>query len=242
LTLGSGSVRGCSTMGILRFTVITRESREPLDAALERLVIAGWTGRDRVALEAHIQELGKLGIPRPKSTPLFYRTSRDLLTGAPSIQVVGAASSGEVEPVLLSLSDGLHLGVGSDHTDRKLETLGVTVSKQMCAKPLGGELWRFEEVAEHWDRLLMRSFAIVGHERRLYQEGALEKLRHPADLIGLYLGQGQALPVGTVMFCGTLPVHGEVQPADAYELELEDPVLGRRICHRYAVDTLPIEG
>lgn len=229
-------------MGTLRFTVVTADSCETLEASLERLVIAGWTGRDRAALEAHILELSKLGVARPKSTPLFYRASRDLLTDAASIQVVGPASSGEVEPVLLSLTHGVYLGVGSDHTDRKLEAHGVTVAKQLCAKPLGSELWPFAEVSDHWDALLMRSYAIVGHQRRLYQEGSLANLRHPRELTQLYLGATQGLPAGTAMFCGTLAVHGEIEAADAYELELEDPVIGRRLRHRYAVDTLPIEG
>jgi hypothetical protein len=44
------------------------------------------------------------------------------------------------------------------------------------------------------------------------------------------------------MFCGILAVHGEIGPADAYELEIEDPVLGRKIGHRYAVTPLPVQG
>ena len=47
-----------------------------------RLVIAGWTGRDQNALEAHIRELEALGIARPKTTPIFYRVAASLLTTA----------------------------------------------------------------------------------------------------------------------------------------------------------------
>ena len=35
---------------------------------VDNLVIAGWTGRDRKAMEAHIEELAKLGVPRPATT------------------------------------------------------------------------------------------------------------------------------------------------------------------------------
>jgi hypothetical protein len=211
-------------------------------AAIRDLVIAGWTGRDAEAMEAHIRELEALGIARPKSTPIFYRVAANLLTTAPEIEVAGGASSGEVEAVLFALDDGLWVGVGSDHTDRKVETVGVTISKQMCAKPVAAAVWRFDEVVDHWDRLVLRSHAIEGRKRRLYQEGPVTRMRHPRDLAALYLGKGRRLPKGTAMFCGTLAVIGHIAPADAFEIELEDPVRRRKIRHRYAVRTLPIEG
>jgi len=211
-------------------------------AAIDTLVIAGWTGRDAHALEAHIAELEKLGIARPKSTPIFYRCAAALLTTGPLIEVIGTDSSGEAEPVLLSLSDGLWLGVGSDHTDRKVEAIGVTISKQLCAKPVGATLWRFDEVSAHWDDLILRSFATEGGKRRLYQEGPLRAMRHPTDLMNRYCGTDKKLPPGSAMLCGTLAVHGEIAPADSYDLEIEDPILKRKITHRYAVKTLPIEG
>lgn len=214
---------------------------QPL-AAIRDLVIAGWTGRDAAAMEAHIRELEALGIARPKSTPIFYRVAASLLTTAASIQVPGDSSSGEVEAVLLSLPHGLHVAVGSDHTDRRVEAYGVTVSKQMCAKPVSAATWRFDEVEDHWDRLVLRSFATVGGARRAYQEGPAARMRHPRDLMERYLGPGRALPPGTSMFCGTLPVIGEIAPAELFEIELEDPVRGRTLSHRYAVETLPVEG
>jgi hypothetical protein len=217
-----------------------------MDTVIDALIIAGWTGRDPRAMEAHIVELEKIGVPRPKSTPIFYRGAALLLTQADTIEVVGEHSSGEVEPVIVSLPDGLALGVGSDHTDRKIETIGITVSKQLCAKPISRALWPFAEIADHWDELLIRSYAVKdgkgARARRLYQEGRLAAMRHPKDLMALYRGNETPLPSATVMFCGTVPVHGEIAAADSYELEIEDPVLKRKITHHYAVKTLPIEG
>ncbi len=38
---------------------------------------------------------------------------------------------------MIVLADGKrYLGIGSDHTDRKVETYNITVSKQMCDKPV----------------------------------------------------------------------------------------------------------
>jgi hypothetical protein len=208
---------------------------------IKHLVIAGWTGRNVEALEKHILELEALGVKRPKSTPIFYRVSADLLTTRPSIEVLGANSTGEVEFVLFSLADGLWVGLGSDHTDRKAETIGVSLSKQMCAKPIAATAWRYEDVRSHWDQLMLRSDVRHGGERQLYQEGFVATMRPPEELIKLYTGGGQ-LPAGTAMFCGTLAVHGNIAFADRFEMELNDPVLGRTISHAYTISTLPDEG
>ena len=99
----------------------------------KELVIAGWTGRDQAALQKHIRELEAIGVKPPKTTPIFYRVAANLLTTASEIQVSGADTSGEVEFVLLNTSSGIRVAVGSDHTDRKAETIGVSLSKQLCA-------------------------------------------------------------------------------------------------------------
>ena len=100
---------------------------------VDQLIIAGWTGRDEAALRRHIRELEELGVKPPKTTPIFYRVAAHLLTHASEIQVSGPDTSGEVEFVLLAKPDGLWVTVGSDHTDRKAETIGVSLSKQLCA-------------------------------------------------------------------------------------------------------------
>ncbi len=210
-------------------------------SAVTHLTIAGWTGRNVEALEKHIRELEALGVTRPKRTPIFYRVSASLLTTAPSIEVLGGHSSGEIEPVIFSFDDGLWVGVGSDHTDRKAETVGVSLSKQMCAKPVSRTLWHFDDVAGHWDRLMLRSYTHSSGKRRLYQEGSVATMRPPRELIKLNIGTSD-LPRAAAMFCGTLAVHGEIVPGDRFEMEIEDPVLGRKISHRYAINTLPDEG
>jgi len=210
--------------------------------AIQHLVIAGWTGRNVAALEAHIKELETLGVARPKSVPIFYRNAASLLTSSGSIEAVGDKSSGEVEFVLYSFANGLWLGIGSDHTDREAETINVTRSKQMCAKPVGPLLWSYADVKPHWEKLTLRSFVPgEGGRRRLYQEGSVATMRSPEELIRLYTG-GDTLAAGTAMFCGTLPAHGGVSYANVFEMELEDPVLDRRLTHRYGIVQLPDEG
>jgi len=200
---------------------------------IDQLVIAGWTGRDEAALRSHIRELEEIGVKPPKTTPIFYRVAADLLTQATAIQVSGAETSGEVEFVLLAKPDGLWVTVGSDHTDRKAETIGVSLSKQLCAKPIARDAWRYDEVKDHWERLVLRSWA----DGELYQEGPVTAMRSPEDLLSRY-----PLKPGWAMFCGTLAAKGGIRPATVFRMELEDPVRSRRLAHEYRITVLPVEG
>ena len=207
-------------------------------AAIDRLIVAGWTGRDLDAVEQHIAELAAVGVRRPATVPCFYRLGANLLTHAPAIDVAGCHSSGEVEVVLVSLAEGLYVGVGSDHTDRRVETYGVTVSKQMCPKPVSRELWAFGDIESHWDDLVLRSWVTRQGTRELYQEGPVTRMLAADDLIGRYLGRRGALPVGTAMYCGTLTVNGAIGGGERFEIELEDPRLKRTLHHAYAARCL----
>jgi len=143
----------------------------------QELVIAGWTGRDEAALKKHIRELEEIGVRPPKTTPIFYRVSADLLTFASVIQVSGPDTSGEVEFVLMQTGSGLMVTVGSDHTDRKAETINVSLSKQLCAKPVSPQSWRYEEVKPHWEKPILRSYIPEGGQKVLYQEGQVNAMR-----------------------------------------------------------------
>jgi hypothetical protein len=207
----------------------------------DRLVIAGWTGRDPVARDKHIAELEELGIPRPASTPIYYEVAASRLTTATIIEASGGESSGEAEFVLLRFGGELYVGVGSDHTDRKVETYNITVSKQMCDKPIAPELWLYSEVAGHWDQLVLRSYATIAGRRELYQEGALTGMLPPDDVVARRYGGG-GLPEGTAMFGGTFAAKGGIRPAEHFDFEIFDPVLNRAIRHGYAVETLAVAG
>jgi hypothetical protein len=200
---------------------------------VSQLVIAGWTGRDEAALRKHIKELEEIGVKPPKTTPIFYRVAASLFTNANEIQVCGPDTSGEVEFVLIK-GDELRVAVGSDHTDRKAETIGVSLSKQLCAKPVSAESWRYEEVKPHWEKLVLRSWA----DGELYQEGPVTAMRSPEDLLQRYGG----LKSGWAMFCGTLAAKGGIRSAARFTMELEDPVLKRKLKHEYRIQVLPVEG
>jgi hypothetical protein len=218
---------------------ISKAGQDRIAVAIEHLIIAGWAGRDAAAIEHHIEELAALGIPRPSTTPVYYRVAAATLTQAERFVVLGPDSSGEVEPFIVSLADGLWVGLGSDHTDRKAEAVGIALSKQLCGKPVGTQVWRYEEVEPHWDQLILRSFATIDGVRVLYQESAVSSLRTPRDLIRKLTGT-DTLPAGSAMFCGTPGAIGGIRPGNRFEMELEDPVLGRTLRHAYYIEVLPV--
>ncbi|WP_127088161.1 DUF2848 domain-containing protein [Aquabacter cavernae] len=222
----------------LTFTVHADGKSQEKTFTLASAVIAGWTGRDKVALEKHIRELEELGVPRPASTPIYYRVAAARFTMADAIECTGPDSSGEVEFMLLESGGRLYLGIGSDHTDRKVETYNITVSKQMCDKPVGRDLWALDEVSGHWDKLMLRAYAVIDGARVLYQEGSVASMLPPAEVMA---GYGAPLK-DAAMLCGTLAAHGGIRPAARFEFEMEDPVLGRVIRHSYDVAVLPVMG
>lgn len=214
------------------------QTSQKLEVSITDLVIAGWAGRDLAAIEHHIEELFAIGVPRPSAVPLFYRGSQSLLTQEERIQVVGPDSSGEVETFVFAHDSELYVSIASDHTDRKLETHSVALSKQICSKPVALEAWRLADVIAYWDELIIRSFIEENGKEVLYQEGALASLRAPMELVRGFSG-AEALADGTGMLCGTVGAIGGIRTAQTFTMELFDPRLNRAIRHRYVVDVLP---
>ena len=101
-------------------------------------MIAGWTGRDVAALNHHIEELKAIGVQPPsQGAALLSRRRQPADAGRHASRCWATIRSGEVEPVLVGAADRLWVTVGADHTDRKVESYGVAVSKQICAKLIG---------------------------------------------------------------------------------------------------------
>jgi hypothetical protein len=224
----------------LTFTIDAQDTTTPLTLPIDRAVMAGWTGRDPVARDKHIAELEAIGIARPATTPVYYRVAARRLTTEDNIEVSGGDTSGEVEFVLIGWQGRIFVGVGSDHTDRKVESYSVTVSKQMCDKPIAPVLWELEDVAGHWDKMILHSHALIDGTRELYQEGTLDNLLPAEELIRGFCRGG--LPDGCAMFGGTFAAKGGIRPASRFEFELVDPVLKRSIRHAYDVIELPVLG
>lgn len=202
------------------------------DSVIHDFIVAGWTGRNESDVLSHINELRNIGVEPPEATPTFCRLSPRLLTKSDEIAVVGPETSGEVEFCIINHDDEIYISVCSDHTDRKIETIDIQKSKQLCDKPVGRMCWRFDDVKNHWDELFLKSYVEGVDGVRLYQEGSVRNIKLPEVLVEDF---GGVFPRGAVMFCGTVPVIGMVMGGFRFSAEIVDPVLNRRLELSYKI-------
>ena len=220
-----------------RFMLKKETDRLPLEFQIKRMVNGGYVGRNQEEVKHHIEELAKQGIPGPSSTPTLYPVSRRALTQASSIEVFGEETSGEAEFVLLMKNEKeIYVGVGSDHTDRKLERFDIAWSKNICPNVISKELWSFDDILSHWDEIVLRSWVTRNGKRSLYQEAPLRSILSPKELISFVRSKVQGELDHVVIFSGTIGIlKGELIFGEKFEAELEDPVSGDRLSVLYSI-------
>jgi hypothetical protein len=197
----------------------------------QRLVIAGYTARDRAAVQLHIDELAEIGVAPPPRVPMFYDVPTTLATTDVDIVVKGHETSGEVEPVLIRTGGRSYLGIGSDHTDREVESRDIAESKASAPKPLGCDVIPLDDAVAVWDDIEV----VCRIDGQTYQQGKLSAMLAPKDLLDEMASRGDSLADEALMFCGTLPLlNGAFVFGDRYELELRLPG-GTSLHHTYDV-------
>ena len=208
------------------------ERSEPLVFNGFRCIVAGYTGRDAAKVQHHIDELAAIGVAPPPQVPMLYRMPDGAATTAERVSVPGDNSSGEVEPVLIRHHGRSYLGIGSDHTDRTIETVDIGESKWVCPKPIGTQVVAVDDwSAFDWDACRARSWV----DGTLYQDGPLAGLRRPDNLLAIVADRLTDLADDEdfVCFAGTLPLlDGTFVPGAAWDLELTLPD-GRTLHHTY---------
>lgn len=212
---------------------------DELDVAPTRLIIAGYTARDRAAVLRHIDELAEIGVAPPATVPAFYDLDPALLSTELVVEVPGDNTSGEVEPVLIRADGRFYLGVGSDHTDRTRERDDVAASKAACPKPIGPTVAALPEDLDgfDWDRVVAASTA----DGATYQSATLAELLRPADILDR-MRTAVSDPVVAddedfVLFGGTTPLlGGRFIPASRWTLSLR-LADGTALAHAYETVT-----
>ena len=223
----------------LNLVVESITGKQELTFPVWRLICAGWVGKNKEALRAHIDELGQHGVPGPTRTPIYLNFSPSLVTTSDAIDVISEESSGEVEYVVLKREDQTHIGVGRDQTDRGFEKFSIPASKQMYAKIVAPLVWSYAELKDHWDQIVICSWTTRGGERMLYQEDALATILDVGTLLK-ELPKDDGLPTdGLVLFSGTIPTKMGLVCGEQFDFEMKDAVLGRKIRHQYQVRVLP---
>jgi hypothetical protein len=207
---------------------------------VDRMVNAGFTGRDQKEVRHHLDELSAKGIEVPTETPLIYPVIPATLTTAENIVVFGPETSGEIEYVLFVKNETeIYVGIGSDHTDRKLEETDIPRAKQMCPNIVFPEVWDLKDVAGHWDELVMACRVEKDGQDLLYQEGSLGLLMSPAELMTFVAGKVTGPLADMVIFSGTVKMETpEFVFAERFSGRLTDPVLKRELVFSYRISPM----
>jgi hypothetical protein len=217
---------------VIRFVEAGSGREVPFE--IRDVVLAGYTGRNQEAVRRHVEELAAHGVAAPKRVPAFYRVTPERVVATDRISVLGRETSGEGEFILLQADGEVYVGVGSDHTDRAVERESVTVSKQLCDKVVSREVWRLADVRDHWDAVMLRSFA--GDQPGPYQEGPATSLLDPEEILRRVAGRSHAGLEGVLVFSGTLPLAGELAYAPRFRVELRDEQRGALLEVAYTVE------
>ncbi|HRP03853.1 MAG TPA: DUF2848 family protein [Opitutaceae bacterium] len=204
-----------------------------------RMINAGYVGRDQAAVRQHIEELRREGVAPPPSVPMLYPMALSSLTTDSRIEVVEPRTSGEIEFVLLVEGCRVLVGVGSDHTDRLLETTDVLKSKQACANVMGRAVWDYEDLRDHWDRLQLQSSVRASSAEiwKPYQSASVASILAPEQILELVRSRMTDHCLDrTLIFSGTIPLlDGKMIYGSEFQCALIDPVLNRTLHCAYEV-------
>lgn len=217
-----------------------KNSVTSLPFSVDKMVNAGFTGRNQEEVRHHLDELAAKGIEVPEKTPVLYPVIPDTLTAETRIEVYGDQTAGEIEYVLFVKNENqVYVGIGSDHTDRKLEELDIPRSKQICPNLMAPVVWDLNEVSGHWDDLIMECTVRKDNDSIVYQKGNLGLLMSPDELLTLVSKRVQGPVSNMAIFSGTVKMlTDDFVFADTFSGLLSDPVLNRSIEFSYRIDPL----
>jgi hypothetical protein len=232
-------------MTLRTFTVVDADGAHDLTIDLVRAYNLGFTIRDAEKMQRHLEECNRVGVPIPQVTrpPLVMPISPWAVLTDDVIPVQRPKTSGEVEIATVVDADGtVYVGVGSDHTDRSLECIDIPWSKQVAPNVIAPTLWRWDDVAGHWDDVQMESWVVDDGERRKYQEASVAEFWTPAEMLE-GLRDSVVDPGGALAFLsGTVvSIEETLRFAQEWTIRLADPALGRTIEHTYRVEVLADE-
>ncbi|MDR7079463.1 hypothetical protein J2Y03_004521 [Neobacillus niacini] len=202
----------------------------------------GYAGRNIEKTMEHIVELEKIGVPRPTEVPTLYPVRRNSLSQTEEIEVLGDKTSGEAEIVLVfgDTAEEVYITVGSDHTDRSLETIDINQSKQICDKPLAQVAWNINDVIDHWDDLILTSQVYLDGEWQNYQEAKINEII-PLNEIKGFLNKKEITLQNTVVFSGTVPLLEGFKYGSKFKMAFIDKVRNNEIHAEYAITRLDSE-
>jgi hypothetical protein len=222
---------------IAQFTLQEKGTPRSLQFEFTRMVNAGFVGRNQGEVQKHVQELAAKGIPAPASTPTLYPVVCRALSMDASIETYGTKTSGEVEYVLLINNEqDIYVALGSDHTDRHLEESDIPRSKQICPNLISSTVWPLDEVQGHWDELVLKSQVVKDGQTIDYQEGQLELILSPVQLMDFVRSKIPGPLDNTIIYSGTVGMKTEgFVFGRKFQAQLTDPKLNRKLELAYEI-------
>jgi len=210
---------------------------EVVDVAVDRVINAGYSGRDEDTVQAHIDELVADGIPAPETVPAMYELSPSVLQVNPeSVRVVGSNTSGEAEFGLVVTGDETYVVAASDQTDRELEQDNIQKSKQIAPNVLSRDAWRLSDLRGRWDDIKLTAWNTTDGDRCQYQRATFGAIREPAELLAIAEERYGGPMDGTVLLSGTVAtIDGEVTPGSRFEVSLRDHKVKKELSVGYGI-------
>lgn len=209
---------------------------------ISKVYCIGYTGRNKEKTMDHILELEKIGVAPPAEIPTLYPVRRNSLNQSKEIEVLGGESSGEAEIVLVfgGSEDEAYITVGSDHTDRSLETTDINLSKQICDKPIAQKAWKLKDIVGHWDELILTSQVYVDGKWQEYQSAKINEII-PLNEIKDFLNKKHITLKNCVVFSGTVPLLEGFKYGSGFKMAFVDKVLKDEIYTEYKITRLDME-
>jgi hypothetical protein len=226
---------------VLRLTVDGRDGPQPRDLEVARAYNLGFTIRDPEKMRRHLEEVHREGVPMPSVDvpPIIFPISPWATLTDDEIPVQTDRTSGEVEIVVVDAEDGVLVGVGSDHTDRKLEAIDIPWGKQVAPNVMAPHVWRWEDVRDHWDEVTLESRVVDDGREVLYQRASVAEFWTPEEMLERVAGRIDEVPGAKVLFSGTVVSESEqLLYGERFTMTMHDPVLDRTLRHSYHVTVL----
>lgn len=223
----------------------------PLSLDVVRVYNLGFTIRDPLKMQAHLDEIYRHGLTDLKidRPPIIFPISVWATITDSEATVQYERTSGEVEIVTIDDGTGeLYVTVGSDVTDRELETSNlagqrnIRWSKQVAPNVVAPHVWRWQDVEQHWDEVTIHSTIVDGDRTVEYQRAGVDEFWTPAEMRHSIDGRVTPQAGAKILFSGTVvSLEEELCFGRTFTMSLRDPVLGRAIEHTYRTVVLSEE-
>jgi hypothetical protein len=232
-----------------------------IDVEVGKIGCSRNAARDIEATKAGLEKIRAKGYQMHPPAGVCFR-SRYLITNEDTIEVQGAQTSGEVEFVAVRHQGQIYISVGSDHNDRSVEDMWTAMLgkvydsaklKQLAPSVVAREAWPYEDIKDHWDEIILRSYVTANGQKIPYQEFPLSNLLDLEYYLdhcpwlgedGSFLLGGSSDLVDELpkdLYQGQSTMEGVVFPPD-FHCQMIDPVLDRNIAHSYAILALDEPG